>query len=354
MSVADPAQVRRRLRRWYQRRRRDLPWRRTRDPYAIWISETMLQQTQVETVIAYYARFMKIFPTVSALDRAPLRNVLALWSGLGYYRRAENLKKSARLIMDRHGGRLPRDYEKLRQLPGVGEYTAGALLSIAFDEAYPAVDGNARRVLARLFLLAKDTAVRHMARKLLTRVKPGEVNQALMELGSTICTAAHPRCRACPLRGICAARRSASAHRFGVAPKKTETQSVVWPLAIMRRQGKLLLRRRAAGGALGGLWEFPGDEYSEPVAVGTLLGDCPAELHRAAAEARPIGEFRHNITHRRIRAPVFLIECPGGSKISLDRSRWRWVAPAALCRQPTSAMTRKAMQLLGDYEKTVR
>jgi adenine-specific DNA glycosylase len=139
-----------------------------------------------------------------------------------------------------------------------------------------------------------------------------------------------------------------------LAPKKTETQSVVWPLAIMRSQGKLLLRRRAAGGALGGLWELPGDEYSEPVAVATLLGDCPAELHRAAARARPIGEFRHNITHRRIRAPVFLIECPGGSEISLDRSRWRWVAPAALRRQPTSAMTRKAMQLLGDYEKTVR
>ena len=220
MPVANLTEVRRRLLRWYDRHRRDLPWRRTRDPYAIWVSETMLQQTQVASVIPYYERFMRAFPTIDALDRAPLAKVLALWSGLGYYRRAENLKRSARILNRRHCGRLPADYKILRELPGIGEYTAGALLSIAFDAPYPALDGNARRVLARLFLPADETMVRELARRLVSRSKPGQFNQSLMELGSEICTPITPRCGLCPLATFCAARKNQQAIANSARQKK--------------------------------------------------------------------------------------------------------------------------------------
>src|SRR5688572_1886797 len=203
MLPTNPALIRRRLLGWFEKNKRDLPWRKTSDPYAIWISETMLQQTQVKTVVPYYEKFLKAFPTITALNRAPLRQVLRAWSGLGYYRRAENLKKSASELIHRHGGAMPQDYDNLRALPGIGDYTAGAILSIAFQKRYPAVDANARRVLGRFFDLAESKQLRIAAEQLVPRATPGNFNQAIMELGATICLPTEPLCLFCPLALHC-------------------------------------------------------------------------------------------------------------------------------------------------------
>ena len=349
MPAANIAELRRRLLRWYERNQRDLPWRRTSDPYAIWISETMLQQTQVNTVIPYYERFVRAFPSIAALDRAPMAKVLALWSGLGYYRRAENLKKSARILTESYGGQLPDNYSDLRKLPGIGAYTAGALLSIAFDKPFPAVDGNARRVLERLFLPAYKKQLHDAARSLVSKTKPGQFNQSLMELGSVICTSSTPRCAACPVEALCAAQSRQRIARL-LSKKRVQARAVIWPLVIVRSNGKLLLARRAQDGVLAGLWELPGGETTQPPALQDLLRDyLPEQQHDSGAHISRLGEVTHSITNRRIRAPVFLIESP--SNVRLDKARWRWVAPVALERQPTSAMTRKAVKLLIEYEK---
>src|SRR5688572_11010319 len=186
--------IRQKLLRWYQNNKRALPWRRSQDPYAVWISETMLQQTQVNTVIPYYEKFLHRFPTVDALARAPLPQVLRLWSGLGYYRRAANLKKAAQQIVRRHDGQIPRDFAQLKALAGIGDYTAGALLSIAFGKPYPAIDGNVRRVLSRLLGNAHERRVHALAAEIIPAARPGEFNQAIMELGATVCTPKNPRC----------------------------------------------------------------------------------------------------------------------------------------------------------------
>jgi A/G-specific adenine glycosylase len=275
---------------------------------------------------------------------------VALWSGLGYYRRAENLKKTARILTARHGGRLPDDVRKLRALPGIGDYTAGAILSIAFRKPHPAVDGNARRVLARVFLLSGESEIREAARRLVSQTIPGRFNQSLMELGSVLCTPKNPRCEQCPVAGVC------STYRYGVRPatrplkKVGQMRSVTWPLAIVRCRGRLLLRRRIAKGILAGLWEFPGGETVSPRSLQTLLEGPLAGVRHSSARA--LGDLSHAITNRRIRAPVYLIDLAPAAKTRFHRPRWRWVSSAALDRYPTSSMTRKALQLLSTYEKS--
>src|SRR4029077_12447103 len=334
--------IRRKLLRWYDKHRRDLPWRRTRDPYAIWIAETMLQQTQVATVAPYYERFLRELPTVDALYRAPLRKVLALWSGLGYYRRAENLKKSAREIVRKYGGHLPEDYDTLLTLPGVGDYTAGALMSIAFAKYYPAIDAISYRVLSRLLDPKNDKELRQEATLLVPRSRPGYFNQGLMELGATVCTPKDPRCPRCPLAAHCAARA------MGRRPEKVATkksgliQDIEWPLAILRRDQKILLRQRLGDGLLSGLWEFPGAERTAGKSLRQSLAIQLAELSRALQPERRIGEFRHSITNHTIRSPVYLIDLPKAMRLRLPNRRWRWLAPASLGQFPVSSMTFKA------------
>src|SRR5262249_5899325 len=208
-----------------------------------WISETMLQQTQVKTVLPYYERFLSVFPDIKALARAPLARVLRLWSGLGYYRRAENLSAAARQIVRQHGGKLPSDYSALRALAGIGDYTAGAILSIAFQQSYPAVDGNVRRVLGRLFGIHKESELRALAAQLVSKTQPGNFNQALMELGATLCAPAAPLCEGCPVASDCRSRTQKELpHRTSRAPVKFI--EMTWPLALVRHRGKILVRRR--------------------------------------------------------------------------------------------------------------
>lgn len=341
--------IRRSLLRWYDRTHRDLPWRRTRDPYAIWIAETMLQQTQVTTVVPYYERFLKAFPTVEGLDRAPLRKVLALWSGLGYYRRAEGLKKSARKLVRAHKGKLPHSYEALRDLPGVGDYTAGALLSIAFGKPYPAIDGNARRVLGRIFAINTEGKIRDVATRLVSTLRPGYFNQALMELGARICLAKNPRCPECPVASHCKSR----ATRRTFAAKKTQVfKNVTWPLGIVRSRGAILLRRRSPRGILAGLWELPGGEKipGESLAANVRhhLQSLPAKL----VTPKRIGEIRHNITNRKIRSPIFLFDQHAATRTDNPGPDWRWLSPSSLHRYPVSSMTLKATKLLAAYDES--
>ena len=351
MALKNLSVIRRKLLRWYDQHRRDLPWRRTRDPYAIWIAETMLQQTQVATVTPYYERFLRELPTVHALDRAPLSRVLALWSGLGYYRRAENLKKSAREIVRKYGGHLPDSYDALLALPGVGAYTAGALMSIAFQRPYPAIDGNAHRVLHRLFTPKNDKELRQAATLLVPRARPGYFNQGLMELGATICIPKDPRCPRCPLAAHCAARAVGRQAKNFRIKKSALIRDIEWPLAILRRDRKVLLRQRLADGLLAGLWEFPGAERTPRESLRHSLASQLPKLSRKLQRQHRIGEFRHSITNRKIRAPVYLIDLPGGMNCRLPNRRWRWISPASLQEFPVSSMTFKAARILANHEK---
>ena len=345
--------IRRKLLRWYQSNKRDLPWRRSRDPYAIWISETMLQQTQVNTVIPYYKKFLDHFPTVNALARAPLPQVLRLWSGLGYYRRAANLKKAAQQIVRGHAGQIPQDFAQLKALAGIGDYTAGALLSIAFGKPYPAIDGNVRRVLSRLLRVTDERKLRAMAAALVPAKRPGEFNQALMEIGATICTPKNQRCVHCPMNSLCASRSNPETAVFG-SRTPVKFKNVIWPLAIVRRSGKILLRRRGANGLLAGLWELPGQELTGKESIAELFGRELTGVTLGHARPKKLGEIRHAITHRRIRAPIYVFESVGQSQNNLPGSRWRWVAPAKLQKHAISSMTVKAVGLLSAHEKTFR
>ena len=315
------------LLRWYDRHKRDLPWRRTRDPYAIWVSETMLQQTQVATVLPYYHRFMEAFPSVEALDRASLDAVRSVWSGLGYYRRAANLKQAARVLVSRHGGRLPADHQALLRLPGIGQYTAGAVMSIAFDRPYAAPDGNLRRVYARLLGLDGIKPIEEAAERMVSRSRPGDFNQAVMELGATVCLPAAPLCDRCPLAHWCRARTTGS---FNVRRRQAmRTNAVQWPLVLVESGASILLHRRPDSGLLAGLWELP-----TPDALTLRV------LEETIQRSEPVTVIRHAITDMRITAPVYVLR----RKVRVTGAAWRWVKLADLSSCPLSSLSTKAVR----------
>jgi A/G-specific adenine glycosylase len=250
------------LLRWYAKHRRDLPWRKTRDPYAIWVSEAMLQQTTVAAVIPYWERFLKRFPDVGTLARAKEEDVLAAWTGLGYYRRARALREGAIAVLERHAGTVPGDREALLALPGIGPYTAGAIASVAFGRAEPVVDGNVKRVFARLFALRASGASAErryweIAGRLVEGPAPGDLNQALMELGATICTPRSPDCPRCPLSRACRARASGRPEAFPRAPRRPEVREIDVAVAWIERAGRVLVERAHPGSPLRGAWDLP-------------------------------------------------------------------------------------------------
>jgi A/G-specific adenine glycosylase len=258
-------EIRRKLLNWYSRHARDLPWRRTRHPYRVWLSEVMLQQTRIETVLPYYRRFLKAFPTVRALAAAPEDRVLKLWEGLGYYSRARNLHGAARAIVRERRGRFPQTAEQWRTLPGIGRYTAAAIASITRGERAAVLDGNVKRVLARLYRIDRsiDEAATvnrlwDLAEILVPPTRPGDFNQAMMELGARICTPKSPRCPQCPLRMVCAAYAIGRASALPVRRSRKPVPHYDIVAAAVAKNGRYLLGKRPAGGLLGGLWEFPG------------------------------------------------------------------------------------------------
>src|SRR5467141_2153100 len=278
MGAPSPTEVRSRLLAWYAANRRDLPWRRTRDPYRILVAEYLLQRTRIASGTPYYERFLMRFPTVQDLAAASLDDVLAVWEGLGFYGRAERLHAAARVIVAEHAGKVPPSYEALAALPGIGPYTAGAIASIAFGIAAPAVDGNVLRVLARLFRIREDVArlvvhrrIVELAATLVSRDAPGSFNQAIMELGATICTPATPACDRCPLENQCLARAAGEEREIPIAPHRKRSRVVPVAFALIEAKGRVLLVRREPGILLGGLWALPGGEVSSRASERTSL-----------------------------------------------------------------------------------
>ncbi len=298
---------------WFARHRRDLPWRRTRDPYAIWISEAMLQQTRVEAVVPYYERFLARFPTVRALAEASVDDVVAAWSGLGYYRRARALHAAANEIAEQHGGELPRDRDAFLALPGVGPYTAGAVLSIAHGASEPVVDGNVARVFSRLFGY-DDEPGGPLQRKLWSKarelvparssgdVSPGAWNQALMELGARVCTPRSPNCAACPLASECVARREGKTAELPRPAKRRAPIDVRVEVLVAERGPDVLLVRRPATGRMARMWELPTREVPDEDGRTYLWPSRHAVAFRAGEHE--LHAVSHAITHHRIRATV--------------------------------------------------
>jgi len=356
VSTAATKALRRRLLSWYDANRRDLPWRRTDDPYAIWISESMLQQTRVETVIPYYERFLARFPDARALAEAELEEVLELWTGLGYYSRARNLHRAAGVLVRDHGGTLPDAADALRALPGVGRYTAGAVASIAFDRPEPVVDGNVARVLARLHGIAEDVGASATVRRLWDEAaslaegpRPGDLNQALMELGATVCTPRRPHCEACPLERRCTAHREGDPEALPVKARKPRPRPTRAVAGIVSRRGRWLAVRRPAEGLLGGLWELPGGE--------PLPGEEPSSamvrtLRERAGLSVPgvdaLGEVEHVFTHLRLTLHVFRCKPPTGRVRLRGLDAHRWLAPDDFAALPQGGATRKALALAAE------
>jgi A/G-specific adenine glycosylase len=342
---------------WYGEQARDLPWRRTRDPYAIWLSEVMLQQTQVATVLPYYERWMRALPEVAALAAAQSEQLLQLWEGLGYYSRALNMHRAARRVVEELGGELPRSAAGLRELPGVGAYTAAAVASIAFDEPAAVVDGNVRRVLARLVALEQDVraapwpaALQALADRLLSKASASTHNQAMMELGALVCTPRAPRCDGCPLAGSCRGRRSGTPERFPAPPARRAVPHQDVAIGIVLRDGRCLIDRRPEGALLGGLWEFPGGKLEEgETAEQALRRELREELGLEVAVLRALPAVDHAYSHLRVTLHPFLCRFrrwQGGNTRAAEDDSVRWVVPEALAGHAMPRANRKVLALL--------
>ncbi|NTV58177.1 MAG: A/G-specific adenine glycosylase [Deltaproteobacteria bacterium] len=343
------------LLRWYARHSRDLPWRHTRDPYSIWISEIMLQQTQVETVIPYYLRFLRRFTSVRALAEARTDEVLKMWENLGYYSRARNLHAAAKEIVARWGGRLPQNRKDLLALSGVGEYTASAILSIAFALPVAAIDGNVSRVISRLFALPSPLGspesrkqVLDLANHLLSKKHPGAFNQAIMDLGATVCTPRAPSCLSCPLRDLCKAKDLELQEQLPVTKKRPAlSHKHVTAAILLDRKKRVLVVQRPASGLLGGLWKFPGGERGAKEALEeALVRTVREELGVGVRVLKAMASIKHAYTHFRVTCHVYRCALVRGRLKSLEGREWKWVSAEDLQRLALSKAERKILAAL--------
>lgn len=343
-----PLHLGRRVLPWYDRHKRDLPWRGIDDPYAVWISEVMLQQTTVNAVIPYYKRWLEHFPNVQTLARAPLQKVLKAWQGLGYYRRARNLQAAAKIIVRQYGGRLPSEAASLRALPGFGDYTTAAILSIVFGRSAALIDANVRRVLMRVFGLAGKAEPR-MDKPILVRLtplvpkkRPGDFNQALMELGALVCRPKNPQCPACPLRTGCAAF---AAGRQEVIPsvEARRYRRLTAVVGVIRKNGRILIQRRPEAGLLGGLWEFPGGKVRRgETLTAALARELEEELGVRPAESSRLMKVEHSYTNFLVTLHAY--DCRLESDPDLDPRRQKWARPADLRNYPFPSGSAKIIE----------
>ena len=333
-----------RLLAWFDAHKRDLPWRGVGDPYAVWISEVMLQQTRAGSVAPYYRRWMERFPDVGSLADADLEEVLRLWRGLGYYARARNAHRCARQVRDGYGGEFPSSVDRLKALPGIGPYTAAAVASIAFGKAVPAVDGNVRRVVARLFDLPDPplAKVRDLAAELMDTARPGDFNEAMMELGATVCTPRSPSCGACPLAASCRARAVGTAADRPLRRRRRTVPTRTWDVRVaVSSRGRALVVRRPREGLLGGMWEFPAVEVA---ADGTDPGARPMKVAEPAAGAVvELPAVTHRFSHftavyrpRRVEVAAEWREAAG-----------RWVTPSELADLPLPVAQQRIARAAG-------
>lgn len=359
---------RRRLRNWFRKHGRKLPWRETSDPYRIWISEIMLQQTTVAAVVPYFDRFMEQYPNVRALAEAPEDQVLRMWEGLGYYSRARNIHKAARQIVSELDGEFPKTVEGLLKLPGIGRYTAGAITSFAYDKPAPIVEANTLRLYTRLLGMQDDPRSRtgqeilwEFAELFPTRKNPGILNQAVMELGSQICTPKEPKCESCPVIQNCQAFELNIQDQIPVPPKKPEITPVTDATVAIHKEGKYLLRRYQQGERWAGLWDFPrysldgGWENVKPVSKQKdslpqkhTAKDCQRILEAELSNESQIRiridkketDFKHSVTRYRIHLHCFIAEWEKG-EIVRDSENWNWVSAEDLDEYPLTTTGRK-------------
>ena len=331
--------LRRRLLSWFAVHRRDLPWRRTRDPYAIWISEVMLQQTQVNTVIPYWENFLARFPTLPSLASASLPEVLVAWRGLGYYSRARHLHRAAQLSNAEHDGKLPSTAAALAQLPGFGRYTAGAVASIAFGEVAPVVDGNVARILSRVFCNEgrpgepkRERALWRRATELVQGAQPGELNQAMMELGATVCRPKQPTCLLCPVRTGCRALKTGRVDVIPPSRRRTPPKSMEVAVALWSRRGRVLLGRRRDRGLFGGLWELPSAELAPGNDSGQVARALSSSLGAPVHLGQVLGTIRRTLTHRKLTMNLYRVSSRSAPRTGEMYQEFQWTPPDAVGR----------------------
>jgi A/G-specific adenine glycosylase len=333
MKTTELEQLRTELTRWYLKNCRDLPWRRSDNPYHIWVSEVMLQQTQVDTVLKYYLQFLKKFPTIKKLAQADLQAVLKAWEGMGYYARARNLHRASKTVLKNYKGKIPDTWEAFSSLSGVGEYIAGAVLSIAFDQPYPVVDGNVKRVLARLYRIAapvnqapSNSVFSRFAGKLLDSKRPGTFNQAMMELGALICKPRNPDCNRCPLKLRCQAHQNRQVDQYPKRQKPRAVPRYHIAVGVVYKNDRVLITQRKAEGLLGGLWEFPGGKIRDgESAQAACIREIKEEVNLSVHVERHLAQIKHAYTHFKIVMEVFCCRYKSGRIKLKGPVGFRWI-----------------------------
>jgi A/G-specific adenine glycosylase len=361
MKTGDIKQIQRRLLDWYHRHQRRLPWREATDPYHIWVSEVMLQQTQIKTAVPCFEKFINRFPNVQQLAAASQQDVLKAWEGMGYYARARNLHRAAELILSKHNGKVPDSWEAIRSLPGVGEYIAAAVLSIAYDQPWAVVDGNVKRVLGRLNKI-KDPVNRSSAYKtfkaaaerLLDHRRPGTFNQALMEFGSIRCKPKHPACDTCPIQSFCNAFLD---HAVTEYPRRIKTPPR--PLhhiavGVIYKNGRMLITRRKPEGLLGGLWEFPGGKIRKDESpAAACVREIREEVNLNVAIEAHITQVKHAYTHFKIQLEVFTCQYISGKVKLKGPVDYRWITWQEIDQFPFPKANHKFIPLLRNLDSTI-
>lgn len=346
---------------WYQGVYRDLPWRNTRNAYHIWLSEIMLQQTQVKTVIDYYHRFLQQYPTIQSLAEAPIDPVLKLWEGLGYYARCRNLHKAAQLIMAQHGGEFPKTLEAAEALPGIGKSTAGAILTFAYEQKHPLLDGNVKRVLSRIFDIAEDIQQANVIKQMWQQSTdllaesddPFTYNQAIMELGATVCLPQNPRCLLCPVKAFCSAQAVGTQHERPVKRAKKATPHFDIGVGVIWKEGQVLIQQRPAEGLLGGLWEFPGGKREPGEALPkTVQREIREELEVEVTVGELITTVKHAYSHFKITLHAYHCDYQAGTPQPKACDEWRWVSPDELAQYAFPKANKTVLEIVvSDWQK---
>ena len=335
---------------WYDSNRRDLPWRKTNDLYKIWLSEVMLQQTRVDTVIPYYLKWLEKFKTIKSVALADVQMLLKLWEGLGYYSRCRNFQKACKIIVDNYSGDIPLDYQNFRSLPGVGDYTASAVFSIGLKQNYPALDVNVRIVMARV-LKIKNITKRNNKRiyntliKWMDRERPGDINQALMDLANRICCVDHALCSACPIDEICMANKMSIPESYPARMKKKVIPHKEFVAGIIWKGNKFLITKRKENALLGGLWEFPGVEIvSSETPIGSLRRKIKEEWAIDINIKKKVGHIKHAYSHFKI--TLTLYQCQTQGSVKTMNREYRWITPAEIKIFPFPKSNHKLFNVL--------
>ncbi|WFB35750.1 A/G-specific adenine glycosylase [Kiritimatiellota bacterium B12222] len=340
---------------WFEANARELPWRLNRDPYAVWVSECMLQQTRVETVIPYFLRWMACFPTVKALAAADQQQVLKCWEGLGYYARARNLHAASKQVVALFGGELPSQVDELSRLKGVGPYTVAAILSLAFGKSYAVLDGNVERVLTRLCAISDDIRkpqvkkdLQNLATRFLATHPPAQLNEAVMELGATVCTPRNPQCDCCPLASICRAHKRGEVSLFPYKSKKPKIPTVqVGAGVVWRDEHTFLIAQRNESGMLGGMWEFPGGKIEKNESIEACIArELEEELGLKVEVGDELIKVKHTYTHFHLRMGVHHCRWQGDEPEAIDCADFRWVTLAECEAYPFSRADLKVLEAL--------